>query len=345
MKVLLVVESHFKEYGGPYTAITQAVQYLNKKKIYNKLIFKNSNYFKFSLDLEHIIKDFDIIHIYGIWRPFLVKVFFISKKLKKKIIISPIGALEPWSLSQKQLKKKLAWYIYQKKILDTADIIHATSDIEAKNIKDNKVKSKIIVIPHGLNLDNEFQPAIKKNKKKIILFFSRVHSKKGLIELISIWKNLKSNNDWQLHIYGPVSDKAYFNKMLNEIKINKLEKSIFYLESVFNNEKKMDIFKKADGFILPSKSENFGISIGEAMSCALPVLTTFETPWEMIDQYNAGYIFNFSKKEIQFNLDKFMILTDEERYKMGVNALSLIKDKFDSKKIFKLYEDLYTSLI
>ena len=30
---------------------------------------------------------------------------------------------------------------------------------------------------------------------------------------------------------------------------------------------------------------------------------------------------------------------------MGVNALSLIKDKFDSKKIFKLYEDLYTSLI
>ena len=104
-------------------------------------------------------------------------------------------------------------------------------------------------------------------------------------------------------------------------------------------KKRWIFLRKADGFILPSKSENFGISIGEAMSCALPVLTTFETPWEMIDQYNAGYIFNFSKKEIQFNLDKFMILTDEERYKMGVNALSLIKDKFDSKKIFKLYED------
>ena len=54
--------------------------------------------------------------------------------------------------------------------------------------------------------------------------------------------------------------------MLNEIKINKLEKSIFYLESVFNYEKKMNIYKKADGFILPSKSENFGISIGEALS-------------------------------------------------------------------------------
>ena len=40
------------------------------------------------------------------------KSFFISK-IKKKIIISPIGALEPWSVSQKN-KKKLAWYFYQK---------------------------------------------------------------------------------------------------------------------------------------------------------------------------------------------------------------------------------------
>ena len=91
--------------------------------------------------------------------------------------------------------------------------------------------------------------------------------------------------------------------------------------------------------------ERHFISIGEAMSCALPVLTTFETPWEIINQYNAGYIFNFSKKEIQLNLDKFMTLSDEERYMMGINALNLIKENFESKKIFNLYEDLYTSLI
>ena len=72
MKVLLAVESHFKEYGGPYTAITQEVEYLNKKKIYNKILFKNSNYFSYSVDLENIIQDFDIVHIYGIWRPFLM---------------------------------------------------------------------------------------------------------------------------------------------------------------------------------------------------------------------------------------------------------------------------------
>ena len=138
MKILIVVESHFKEYGGPYTAITQKVAYLNSKKIQNKLIYKSTNNFNFNLDLKYIIKDYDIIHIYGIWRPFLFNVFLISKKLKKKIVISPIGALEPWSLQQKKIKKTIAWNLYQAKVLNEANLIHATSEIEAKNIKKKK---------------------------------------------------------------------------------------------------------------------------------------------------------------------------------------------------------------
>ena len=133
--------------------------------------------------------------------------------------------------------------------------------------------------------------------------------------------------------------------MINEIKFQKLEKSIFYFEPIFNQKQKMEIYKGADGFILPSKSENFGISIGEALSCALPVLTTFETPWEIINTYKAGYVFNFSKSDIEINLNRFMSLTDDERYIMGVNAFNLVKEKFESGKIFSLYEDLYKSLI
>ena len=88
MKILIAVESHFKEYGGPYTAINQKIEYLNKRNIKNKLIYNKTNQFNFKLDLNYLIKDFDIIHIYGVWRPFLVRVFLIAKKLNKKIILN-----------------------------------------------------------------------------------------------------------------------------------------------------------------------------------------------------------------------------------------------------------------
>ena len=345
MKVLLVVESHFKEYGGPYTAISQAIEYFNKRKIYIKLIYNKSNYFRYKLDLNYIIKDFDIVHIYGVWKPFLLKVFFKAKSLKKKIIISPIGALEPWSLNQKKIKKKIAWHLYQRYIMNNTDIIHATSEIEAKNLLDKNLKTKIVIIGHGLEIDKVFVPEIKKNKKKKILFFSRIHSKKGLIELISIWKNLKKYKEWELDIYGPISDMSYFKKMIKTIKEFGLEKNIFYLGSIFEIEKKKIIYRKADGFILPSKSENFGISIGEALSHGLPVLTTFRTPWKIINNYKAGYVFNFSIEDIEKNLNTFMNLSDEERYEMSLKAIRVINENFSSDKIFLMYENLYKNIL
>ena len=51
MKILIAVESHFKEYGGPYTAICQKIEYLNKRKIFNKLIFIGAKAFISSLQI------------------------------------------------------------------------------------------------------------------------------------------------------------------------------------------------------------------------------------------------------------------------------------------------------
>ena len=96
---------------------------------------------------------------------------------------------------------------------------------------------------------------------------------------------------------------------------------------------------------MPSKSENFGISIGESLSFGLPVLTTYETPWKIINDYKAGYAFNFTKTDIKLNLEKYLSLSDHERYQMGLNALKLIEENFLSKNIFKKYEEMYKELL
>ena len=217
MKILIGIETYFEDYGGPFTAISQKLNFLQKSNINFKLIFKNSKYFSYNLNFDEIVKNFDIVHIYGTWKPFYIKLFSASKKNNKKIITSPIGALEPWSLSQKKIKKKIAWHLYQKNLILNSDFIHATCQNEKKHLIQLGVnENKIQIIPHGVEVQKKLVKKFSKEKKNMI-FFSRIHPKKGLFELIKVWNKLDCINDWQLNIYGPVSDQDYLKKIKREI--------------------------------------------------------------------------------------------------------------------------------
>ena len=76
----------------------------------------------------------------------------------------------------------------------------------------------------------------------------------------------------------------------------------------------------------------------------MPVITTLQTPWKIINGYNAGYVFNFSEENILNYLNKIINLDPEEHYKMGLNAIKLIKDNYDSNIILNQYIDLYKGL-
>ena len=341
MKILFGIESYFESYGGPYTAISQKLDYLNNANIKFKLIFKYSSYFSYKLNFDEIVKNYDIIHIYGTWKPFYIKLFSASKKLNKKIITSPIGALEPWSLSQKKIKKKLAWFFYQKKLILESDYIHATCEIEKKHLIELGVDaSKIKVIAHGVEVHENLSKKFNKDQKKMI-FFSRIHPKKGLLELIKIWDKLDASKDWFLNIYGPVSDQEYLTKIKSEILNKKLESKIKILNPIYDKNEKKQIYLNSDCFILPSRSENFGISIAEALSFGVPVITTTDTPWKIIEEKNAGIVFKFSEQNLLNSLNKFMKLNVNELEIMSKNALDIIKNYYDKNIIFKEYTNFY----
>ena len=186
MRISYFVDNHSPSYGGPYSVISEQLKYLYKNNINVELIYNSNSFTSFHRDYNSIIEDTDIVHIFGIWRPFHIRAYLASKKFKKKIIISPLGALEPWSLSQRNLKKKFAWNLYQKKILNNIDRVHATSEMEMENLLKIGVKSPIKILPHGLEIKLKNNNKEKKIRRKAI-FFSRIHEKKGLLELVRAW--------------------------------------------------------------------------------------------------------------------------------------------------------------
>lgn len=342
MKIAFVVDNHSPAYGGPYTVISDQAYNLYKNNINIKVLYNSNSFGKFNRNYSEIFKRIDLVHIFGIWRPKIIFAFLQAKKQKKKIIISPLGALEPWSMSQKKIKKLIAWKVYQKNMLNYSDYIHATSDTEKENILNKSINTPIKVIPHGTKIYDTLLEKKSQNIKKAV-FFSRIHEKKGLLELVECWSRINPKN-WQLNIYGPVSNTDYLNQIKNKILNTQLHNKINIHNPIFDREKKINTMSDSSLFLLPSKSENFGMSILEALSFGIPVLTTTETPWEKLNKFNAGMVIKFSKENLMSALNFLLKMDEKKLYEIGNNGREYAKKYYDIEKIIKEYIAFYKSL-
>lgn len=338
MKILIVTDNLYPELGGSYKAITDTYKILSENpKFKSRIVINKNAKFKKKIDLVFLVKNFDIIHFFGGWSFFHIKVLILSFIFKKKTIITPMGIYEEWSLSQKKIKKTIGLNLYQKFILNRVNAIHVTSQTEKENLKKISSNKNIILIPHGTNEINIQNKNFFHGNKKKALFFSRLHKKKGVSELVDTWLKI-NNTEWELHIYGPDYDN-FKKEIRKKIKNNK---SILMFGPVFKNKEK--VFQNYDLFILPSRSENFGYVILEAMQYGLPVLTTNTTPWTMLEEKNIGWIMDGNLKYFEKNLKKTLSIPKEEFEKKSINAINYSKEySWDriQNKYFDLYQKIY----
>lgn len=137
------------------------------------------------------LRSFDIVHIHGVWDLRLSEVAKLCRKTKIPYVIAPRGMLEPWSLKQKWLKKRIARFLYQDRDLKKAAALHATAESEAEQFRKLGFKNYCIVSPNGVNLP-EGDLGLGERCRctadcRRALFVSRMHPKKGVLELVESW--------------------------------------------------------------------------------------------------------------------------------------------------------------
>lgn len=265
-----------------------------------------------------------IFHVNGIWHPVCHYASRLAINYSFPLIIQPRGMLEPWALEWKSMKKKLAFLAYQRRNLKQADLFVATSYLEAESIRSLDLKQPISVIPNGIKFDHENQNQCYKNYKKerIALFLSRIHPKKGLINLIKAWSCSKPK-DWILNIAGP-NECGHLEEVMNLVSHLGLDDSVNYIGNI-NDAHKWTVYQNSDLFILPSFSENFGIVIAEALSQRLPVITTKGTPWSSLTENNCGWWVDFKHDSLVDAIRMATSLNSEELKKMGENGFQFVK--------------------
>jgi glycosyltransferase involved in cell wall biosynthesis len=327
----------------------------------NKLCWKRFKYkwlkkLRYSTELKKyldgrvLLESYSIVHVHNIWNYIPFVAGRICTKFKNKLVVSPRGSLYPWSLQQGAWRKKFAWFFFQKKMLNSSSCIHATDVSEARVIRNLGISTPIAVIPNGINID-EYKRLMDKSTCKeslklntnvrYILFLSRIHPKKGLEFLVNAWvKNANLFKDWDLLIVGPDCSKKYLEEIKKSIKKHGLESRVFFA-GMLTGIDRLNAFGASDLFVLPSQSENFGISIAEAMASKLPVITTQGTPWGEIEESNAGWWVDLTADNIEQSLTAALGMNRDELIAKGVNGYKLVMKyewMIQAKKMKELYE-------
>src|SRR5262249_15143302 len=106
-------------------------------------------------------------------------------------------------------------------------------------------------------------------------------------------------------------------------------------------DQKWALYEKADLFVMPSKSENFGIAIAEAMACGVPVITTRGTPWEELVTHRCGWWIEPNPVALADALRHALSLSDAERHEMGRRGRQLIESKYTWPRVAGEMKSVY----
>ena len=124
--------------------------------------------------------------------------------------------------------------------------------------------------------------------------------------MLNSWKLIqKKYTDWELLICG-YNENNYREQILKFIKKNNLDRVI--LKDFVTGKDKKRVYNSSDLFILLSHSENFGLSIAEALSYEIPVITTTNTLGKNLQKYKCGWCLNLDIKIVAKTLEKAFII-------------------------------------
>ena len=217
----------------------------------------------------------------------LLKLF--GKNKQPKIILSPRGELMPGALKISK-NKKFFYLLFFRVFLIRNIKFHATSSEEQENISNilNRESNLISNLPASTNLS---KTTVKKNDGLNLVYVSRITEKKNLDFFIRSLKHIDDDIKIRLDIFGPANGKdlAYLNKCVALSRELKKNITINFHKPI-PNSKVFSTLINYDFSVLPTKGENFGHTIVEALLCGLPVVISKHTPFSDIEKENSGFI-------------------------------------------------------
>jgi poly(glycerol-phosphate) alpha-glucosyltransferase len=318
--------------------------------------------------------DLDLLHVHGLWMYPSSAALAWQRRSGRRHIVSPHGMLDPWAVNRSRWKKRLVGTLFEGAHLREANCLHALCPSEAEAIRAYGLSNPICVIPNGIDLPESREQKVESRNppwqgqiepgRKVLLFLSRIHSKKGLVNLIRAWSEIQKAEsrkqkaeEWVLAIAGwdEIGHEAELKSLATELAIpwadvrtggttgqdNRTtgprsvvsgQWSVVFLGPQFGEDKAV-CYQSCDAFILPSFSEGLPMAVLEAWSYGKPVLMTPECNLPEGFAAEGAIRIETTVEGIGGGLRQLFEMSATQRSRMGANGLDLVARQFTWDKI------------
>lgn len=297
--------------------------------------------------IERLLRETQYDHIYlnGIWsQPFTIWPLQLLKKSAKKVPVTVAvrGMLAPSALAIKAIKKRLfLWYAKWNGIFSGVTF-HATTAKEAKEVRKAFGNSTPVKVAGNLP------------RKIHALNFRRIPKRTGIVRMVNIARIAPEKNtlfaieclhhfekQGELDIWGPYYDSEY--AMACEYAAKHLPgNTAVRFNGPLDADHILTTLAEFDLLFMPTRGENFGHIILEALQVGTPVLISDQTPWKDLTGYKAGWDLPLDdRKEFGAVIDKVAAMDQAEYDEWSRGAKEFAERYSNDEKLIGLTRQLF----
>ena len=282
----------------------------------------------------------DVVHNHGLWLMPNVHSGRAAVKARKPLIVAPRGMLGPAAFQFSRYKKWLFWHALQKRVVQSAACLHATSEQECLDIRAVGLRNPVAIVPNGVDLPNISARVEHAGRRRTALYLGRVHPQKGLDLLIRAWTRLEHvHPNWQLRIVGP-SEQGYVDKLRALATAEGLQRIVF--DGPLFGPAKIAAYRSADVYVFPSLNESFAMTVAEALTAEVPVIASKGSPWAGLTVERCGWWIDHGVQPLSDALSDAMTRQPEELRAMGARGRAWMARDFSWEpigvKMLQVYE-------
>lgn len=282
----------------------------------------------------------DVLHSHGMWlMPNIYPAWAVRGK-PCRLVISPRGMLAPGALQFSARKKDLVWSLWQKEAVEAAHCLHATSDLERDELRALGLRNPIAVIPNGVDLPASVLR--RPRARRQLLFLSRIHRKKGIDFLLQSWKVIEGDfPDWDLVIAGAdFGDLPAMRALATSLGVSRV-----HFPGPVYGQAKADLFASSELFVLPTRSENFGLVVAEALAHGLPAIVSKGAPWAGLEVHGCGRWIDLDTGALTTALRDLMKQSPAVLSEMGTRGRLWVTAEFGWQAIAQAMASVYRWLV